>query len=120
MIHALAFVFGLLLLGEIFAAVSGLPVPGAALGLAALAAAIASSGGPSSEMGRLFDAVAPHVPLLFVPATVSVIARLDDIAQVWAYLAVAAIPGTALTLAVAGLAAQALLKGAARLAGAAT
>lgn len=114
MIRALALVLALLLFGEIAATASGLPVPGAALGLLALAVVFAARGGASTEMDRLFDAVAPNVPLLFVPAAASVIARPGELMQVWAYLLVAVVPGTALALVVAGHAAQALLGGAAK------
>lgn len=110
MVHALASLLALLLLGETTVALLEVPVPGAALGLAGLAATFALRGSAHEEMTRLFDAIAPNVPLLFVPAAVGVVANLDILALFWAHFAVAVVLGTSVTMVVSGFCAQALLR----------
>lgn len=107
---ALALVTCLLVAGETAASLFHLPVPGAALGLLGLAALLAARGGPDPTMERLFDGVAPHAPILFVPMAVGVVASREALALFWAHLAVAVVVGTAATLVVTGLCAQALLR----------
>lgn len=110
MVRALAMTLALLFVGETTAACLDLPIPGAALGLVGLAAILAATGGPDPAMAQLFDGVAPNAPLLFVPAAVGVVANLDVLELFWAHFAVAVILGTAMTLVVAGLCAQVLLR----------
>lgn len=110
MIRALALVLGLLFLGETLAFLIGVRIPGAALGLAALVVLLAIAGGPDAEMERLFDGVAPNAPLLFVPAAAGIVANLDLLALFWMQVAAAVVLGTAATVLVAGLCAQALLR----------
>jgi holin-like protein len=109
MTQSAAFVLILLILGDAVVERFGLPFPGAALGLAALAMAFALRGGPDTGSERLFDFAAPYFPLFFVPAAVGVIASLDVLALAWFHCAAAVVGGTALTILVTGRVAQALL-----------
>lgn len=110
MVRVLALVLALLFGGETAAALLALPIPGAALGLAALVVLLAIRGGPHHEMERLFDGVAPNAPLLFVPAAAGIVANLDLLALFWAQFVAAVVLGTGATLIAAGLCAQALLR----------
>ena len=110
MVRSLALVLGLLFLGEIATALVDAPIPGAALGLALLAASLVIQGGPSAELEGLFAGVAPNAPLLFVPAAAGIVANLDLLALFWVQVVAAVVLGTAVTLLVAGLCAQALLR----------
>jgi holin-like protein len=110
MIAALARIVALLVLGETLVEVLAIPIPGAALGLLALTAIFASTGGPDRETAAAFDAISKHVPLCFVPAAVGVIASLDELSQMWASAVVAVVLGSAATLLVVGHIAQAILR----------
>jgi holin-like protein len=109
MIPALARLVGLLVLCETLAAALSLPVPGAVLGLLALASLFAATGGPDRATATAFDAISRYVPLCFVPAAVGVVASLDALRQIWLLAALAVVPGTAVTLIVVGRIAQAVL-----------
>lgn len=109
MLKAIALVFGLLIAGDAVAAATALPVPGPALGLAALALVFAALRAPDPDLAALFDAVAPHAPLLFIPAAAGIVAHLDLLAAQAVAIAAAVLMGTAAALVAAGLAAQALL-----------
>ena len=109
MLKAMAIVFGLLIAGDALAGATAAPVPGPALGLAALTACFAARRGADADLAALFDAVAPHAPLLFIPAAAGIVAHLDLLAAQAAAIAAAVLLGTAAALVAAGLAAQALL-----------
>lgn len=110
MIAALARLVAFLVLGETLIEVLQFPIPGAVLGLLALAVLFATSGGPDRATAVAFDAISRHVPLCFVPAAVGVIASLDELRQLWISVAVAVVFGTASTLLVVGYIAQTILR----------
>ena len=66
-------------------------------------------GGPDRDSEQLFDATAPHFPLFFIPAAVGVVASADALAQAWIHILIAVVLGTAATIAVTAVLAQALL-----------
>ena len=113
MIQSAAVALSLLILGDAIAERLALPVPGAALGLAALSLRFALRGGPDPASGRLFDVAAPFFPLFFVPAAVGVIVEVDMLGAIWVFALAAVLPGTILALLVAGWTFQTLLKRAA-------
>src|SRR6056297_3625258 len=111
MMKALMIVVSLLVVGDVLAAVSELPVPGPAVGLFALTLWFVWRGGtPNAEVAALFDAAAPRFQLLFVPAAVGVVANLDLLADALVFFALASIGGTAFALVVTGMVAQSLLR----------
>lgn len=110
MIRSAAIVLCLLIAGDVAAELYAMPVPGAALGLAALTLAFAALGGPDRGAEELFDFAAPYFPLFFVPAAVGVVANLDMLSFAWTYLLVAIVAGTAVTLLATGLVFQSLLR----------
>lgn len=110
MTQSAAIVLVLLVLGNVIAEHFSLPVPGAALGLVALAFGFMISGGPDPGSEALFDFAAPYFPLFFVPAAVGVVASIDIISVAWVHILTAIILGTSLTLLITGLVFQALLQ----------
>ncbi len=110
MIRSAAIVLLLLLAGDAIAEGYDLPVPGAALGLAALTAAFAIRGGPDRGSGELFDFAAPYFPLFFVPAAVGVMANSGMLASAWTYILVAVVAGTSATLLITGIVFQFLMR----------
>jgi holin-like protein len=97
-------------LGDIVTTYFSVPVPGSILGLLGAAALFAWRGEPAPAMGRMFDAVIPYAPLLFVPAGAGVVANLDWLAGSWMPIACALVFGTAGALVATGLTAQFLMQ----------
>lgn len=110
MLVAFVIVLSIVALGDIVTDFFSLPFPGSILGLLAAAAFFARRGEPDPAMGRMFDAVIPYAPLLFVPAGAGVVANLDRIAGSWLPIACALVFGTAGALVATGLTAQFLLQ----------
>lgn len=110
MTQSAAIVILLLVLGDAIVERFLIPVPGAAIGLAALSIAFAIRGGPDPGSAELFDFAAPYFPLFFVPAAVGVVASIDMLAGAWLSILTAIVAGTAVTLLFTGLVFQALLR----------
>jgi holin-like protein len=110
MIQAAAQVLVLLVLGQVIVDWLSLPFPGSAVGLLMLVAIFAVRGGPDAGSAQLFDHTAPYFQFFFVPAAVGVIANLELIYASWAFIVVAIVLGTSLTLVCTGLIFQALLR----------
>lgn len=109
MFKSLAIVLVLAAVGDELVDAFQAPLPGAAIGMIFLVGWFAMRGGPDASSARLFDGVAPHLPLFFVPAAVGIIASAELLSQAWLYIALAIAFGTAATIAVTGMVAQALL-----------
>lgn len=110
MLFAGVIVITLLIAGDVIVASLGIPVPGAVLALLALASLCATSRDAGVRIPKLFDAVIPHAPMLFVPAAVGVIANVPVIASAWMPIVSAITLSTAATLIVAGHALQMFLR----------
>lgn len=110
MTRSVAILLLLLILGDAIAERFSLPVPGAALGLAALSIAFAIRGGPDPGSEELFDFAAPYFPLFFVPAAVGVVANIEIISIAWVFILTAVVLGTIVTLLITGLVFQALIR----------
>jgi holin-like protein len=110
MIIAIAMTLTAIILGDAVTALLQIPVPGAIMGLLCAASYFVWRGSPHPAMARMFDAVIPHAPILFVPAGAGVVANLDVIAG--GFLAIVSVItlGTVATLIVTGVAMQALLR----------
>lgn len=110
MILAIGMTLTLIILGDAITTLLQLPVPGAIIGLLCAASYFVWRGAPDPAMARMFDAVIPHAPILFVPAGAGVVANLDVIAG--GFLAIVSVItlGTAATMLVTGLAMQVLLR----------
>lgn len=110
MTRSAALVLVLLVLGNMVAEHFSLPVPGAALGLAALSILFLIRRGPDQGMGQLFDFAAPYFPLFFVPAAVGVVASIDVIEVAWVSILAAIVFSTVASLLITGLVFQAVTR----------
>jgi holin-like protein len=91
------------LIGESIVQVSGLPVPGAIIGLILLYAILVWRGEISSEMSRTSGFLLQNLGALFVPAGVGVIAYLPLIAAQWWIILLVQLVSVCATVAVTGL-----------------
>jgi holin-like protein len=107
-----AFLLTLLLIvfGEAVTTALEIPVPGPVVGLLVLAVVFAAREGPTPAMSRMFDAIIPYAPMLFVPAGAGVIAHADAIAANWLAIVSVITLGTFAVLLVTGLIVQALVR----------
>jgi holin-like protein len=84
--------------------------PGAIIGLLCAAGYFLWRGSTDPAMAKLFDALIPHAPILFVPAGAGVVANLDVIAGGFLAIVTVITLGTVATLLATGLAMQFLLR----------
>jgi holin-like protein len=91
------------LIGESIVQVSGLPVPGAVVGLVLLYAILAWRGDVSEELSRTSGFLLQNLGVLFVPAGVGVIAYLPLIAAQWGDILLVLIVSACSTIAITGL-----------------
>ena len=91
------------LIGESIVQVSGLPVPGAIIGLILLYAILIWRGEISDEMSRTSSFLLQNLGVLFVPAGVGVIAYLPMIATQWWIILLVLFVSVCATVAVTGL-----------------
>src|ERR1051325_6876720 len=91
------------LIGESIVQVSGLPVPGAVIGLVLLYAMLAWRGQVSEEMSRTSGFLLQNLGVLFVPAGVGVIAYLPLIAAQWRDILFVLIVSVCSTIAITAL-----------------
>jgi holin-like protein len=96
------------LIGESIVQVSGLPVPGAIIGLILLYAILVVRGDISEEMSRTSGFLLQNLGVLFVPAGVGVIAYLPMIAAQWWIILIVLLVSVCATVAVTGLVATRL------------
>jgi holin-like protein len=91
------------LLGESIVQLSGLPVPGAIIGLILLYAMLMWRGEISDEMSRTSGFLLQNLGVLFVPAGVGVIAYLPLLATQWWIIALVLFISVCATIAITGL-----------------
>jgi holin-like protein len=91
------------LIGEIIVGVTGLPVPGAVVGLVILYAMLALRGDVPDEISRTSNFLLHNLGLLFVPAGVGVIAYLPMIASAWWIIVLVLLISVSGTIVVTGL-----------------
>jgi len=92
----------MLFLGETVDRVSGLPIPGAVLGLLFLFVALVVLGRVPPPVARAADFLLKHLNLFFVPAGVGILAFLPLIEREWGAMTVALVVSTFAGMAVAG------------------
>ena len=103
MIHAIAILLGMQLVGEGLARLLGLGIPGPVIGLVLLAVLAALSQRLRALMEPVATTLLGHLSLLFVPAAVDLIQHLDVFASDFWPLIVALSVSTLLTLMVTAL-----------------
>ncbi len=103
MLFYLTLIFCCQLIGELFIAASGLPVPGPVVGMALLFIGLMVRGSIPEHLGALADTLLAHLSLLFVPAGVGVMLHARLIGSELVPISVALVVSTILTVAVTGL-----------------
>lgn len=103
MIHAIALVLGMQLLGEGLARITGLGIPGPVIGLVLLAVLLAFVESLRNLVRPLADTLLGHLSLLFVPAAVGLIQHLGVFSADFWPLILALSISTLLTLIVTAL-----------------
>lgn len=91
------------LIGESIVQMSGLPVPGAIVGLILLYVILLWRGQVSDEMSRTSGFLLQNLGVLFVPAGVGVIAYLPLIAAQWWIILLVLLVSVCTTVAITGL-----------------
>lgn len=91
------------LIGESIVQVSGLPVPGAIIGLILLYAILMVRGEIPDEMSRTSGFLLQNLGVLFVPAGVGVVAYLPMIATQWWIILLVLLVSVCATIAITGL-----------------
>ena len=86
------------LVGEISVLLLGIPVPGPVLGMILLCLTLLLRGRPSPSLDAASSALLSHLPLLFVPAGVGMMAHFDLIADEWIPIAIALLLSTVITM----------------------
>jgi putative effector of murein hydrolase LrgA (UPF0299 family) len=114
MFEAFARILACLVLGEVTAKVTHIPLPGPVLGLGFLYASLFVAGRVSEPLTALADNTLPHLSILFVPAGVGIIAHLDLLRADLLPILAAVIGGTLVTIAVTAATVEALVARAAR------
>ncbi|WP_432544249.1 CidA/LrgA family protein [Kineococcus sp. SYSU DK002] len=107
---ALALLLGLQLLGTVLVDVTGLPVPGAVVGLAVLLGVGARFPGLARRAEPAADPLLKHLQLLFVPPGVGALTQLSTLVEQAGPLALAVVGSFAAGLVVAGVLLQRLLR----------
>jgi len=104
MLQALGTLLAFQVAGEVVAHLLDLPVPGPVVGMALLVAAMAAAPALAARLRDTASGLLQHLSLLFVPAGVGVMLHVDRVAHEWIAIATALVVGTAVTVAVTGLA----------------
>jgi holin-like protein len=110
MISAFVLTLLLIVIGDAFTTALEIPVPGPVVGLLIVSVVFTARAGPTPAMSRMFDAIIPYAPMLFVPAGAGVIAHADAIAAKWLPIVSVITLGTFAVLLVTGLMVQALVR----------
>lgn len=109
-IRAAALVLALVVVCDSVAQTIGIPVPGAAVGMILLFAVFKVRNGPDLGTAAIFDRIAPHIPVFFIPAATGIIINLDAFGREWISILLAIVVGTSLALIATGCLMQALLR----------
>jgi len=91
------------LAGEVVSQALALPVPGPALGMAMLFAALAVRGGPAEAFRDTTNGLLRHLSLLFVPAGAGVMLHGARLGQEWLPIVGALVGSTAIAVVATGL-----------------
>ena len=102
MLFYLTLIFCCQLIGELFIATTGLPVPGPVVGMAILFVGLLVRGSVPEGLGKVADTLISHLSLLFVPAGVGVMLHAGLIAAELVPISVALVLSTLLTIAATG------------------
>ena len=94
MIEGLIKLLAFQMAGEAIVFLLAVPVPGAVIGMALLFAYLVVRGREDEGLDQFTNAFLRHLSLLFIPATVGIVAHLDRIADEWVAIALALLVST--------------------------
>ncbi len=94
------------LLGETIVLLSGMPLPGAVVGMAILFFWLVIKRGISMSLERISGVLHRNLALLFVPAGVGIINNTDFLRQWWVPFTASIVAGTVITIAVTAIVMQ--------------
>ncbi|MEQ8335468.1 CidA/LrgA family protein [Nisaea sp.] len=100
MIAAITLLLGCQLLGELFIAATGLPLPGPVVGMVILFIGLMIHGKVPAPVAVVSDTLLRNLSLLFVPAGVGVMLHLALIEREWLGVTAALIGSSAITVVV--------------------
>lgn len=103
MIAAITLLLGCQLLGELFIAATGLPLPGPVVGMVILFVGLLVRGGIPAPVAEVSDTLLRNLSLLFVPAGVGVMLHVSLIEREWIGVTAALVGSTAVTVLVTAL-----------------
>ena len=106
--------FALLLLcqlaGDAFVRLSGVPLPGAVVGLVLLLAGLLMLGRVPQGLAQAADGLLPHMMLLFIPSVAGVMLHFERVAREWQPFLMASVGGAVITLVVTAVMLRWLLR----------
>ena len=106
--------FALLLLcqlaGDAFVRLSGVPLPGAVVGLVLLLAGRLVLGRVPQGLAQAADGLLPHMMLLFIPSVAGVMLHFERVAREWQPFLIASVGGAVITLVVTAVTLRWLLR----------
>jgi holin-like protein len=111
MLKAITTLFVCLVAGNAINQFSGLPLPGAVIGLLILLAFLIVSRGPSEPLKQASDFLLQNLTLLFIPASLGVITQFATLKQDALPIGIAIAGSTVLGMAVTALIMQWLTRG---------
>ncbi|WJJ93719.1 CidA/LrgA family protein [Neopusillimonas aromaticivorans] len=91
------------LVGEVFVRMTGLPIPGALIGLLALFGGLVWLGRLPAALRDTARHVLQHLMLLFIPAVAGIMLHFERLAHEWLPFLLACVAGTVITIAVTAL-----------------
>ncbi len=109
-LYAVAVLLILQLVGEAFVRLTGLPIPGALVGLLLLFFGLVWRGHLPVALRDTAKHVLQHLMLLFIPAVAGIMLHFDRIAQEWLPFLLACILGTVVTVVVTAVTLSWMLK----------
>lgn len=98
MLHAFALLLVCQVAGDVFVQLSGLPLPGAVVGLMLLLGGLLVLGRVPQGLDQCANGLLPHMMLLFIPSVAGVMQHFERVAQEWRPFLIASIGGTFVTL----------------------
>lgn len=97
-LYVVAVLLVLQLSGEVFVHLTGLPIPGALIGLLILFGGLVWLGRLPDVLRDTARHVLQHLMLLFIPAVAGIMLHFDRLAQEWLPFLLACIVGTLITI----------------------
>ncbi|MGV7234814.1 MAG: CidA/LrgA family protein [Nitrosomonadaceae bacterium] len=103
MLYGFLIIIGCQLVGEVFVGTTGIPIPGAVMGMIFLFIGLYLKGNVPEELNIVGNSLIKYIGLLFVPAGAGISMHLSMITKEWNVILIASVSSTILTLLACGL-----------------